>query len=244
MKRISGYSFSIAVAVLLFPAVVAGQDTISFPLRFGVGTALHLPLSRLAGVYPQGAEINGFYDINERIALAADGGFSRFLHEEYNYRYENNGFYFRAGIDYNLLNPVQAAGRYFAGLSLRYGISFYNHLLPEINYRNYWGDYSTAAPGESNTGHFLEVSPGIRAEIFSNVFIGWSVNMRFLLWSSAGSDLRAVDIPGFGNGSKVVSRGINYFISFRIPYRTKQVIYIKPERDTEEPENVNLQGGR
>lgn len=211
-----------------------GQDTINFPLRAGAGIALNGPVSALAGRYPRGMEFNGFFDMNERIALAADGGYSSFAYDNYNYSYGNKGIYLRAGADYNLLNPILAAGRYFAGLSLRYGLSMYNHNSSVIGYDNYWGSYETSADNSFHAAHFLEFSPGVRAELFKNFFIGWSVNTRILLWSGAGDHLRAIDIPGFGNGSKAFSSGFNYYISFRIPYRTKKVIYLKPVRDAEE----------
>lgn len=215
----------------------SGQDTIDFPLRLGVGAALYSPVSAFAGLYPRGVEINGFYDINERFTIAADGGFSSFIQENYNYRYENDGFYLRMGTDYNLLNPLLAQGRYYAGISVRYGLSIFSHKVPSIEYNNYWGNYLTSADRTFHAAHFLEASPGIRAEIFNNFFIGWAVNLRLLVFSGTGRDMRAVDIPGFGNGSKPVSGGFNYYISIRIPYRSKRVTYVKPVRDTEEDEN-------
>jgi hypothetical protein len=238
MTKISGYSFSLVLFMILLPAVSSGQDTISFPLRFGLGAALYSPVSALAGIYPRGLELNGIYDIDERLSVALDGGYSRFVHDNYNYRYENNGLYMRLGVDYNLLNPVLAEGRYFAGGSLRYGLSGFTHTTPVMEYDSYWGNYTSSAVSSFQMAHFLDVSPGIRAELFKNVFIGWSVNMRVLIWSGAGKDLRAVEIPGFGNGSKKFSAGLNYYLSLRIPYRTKTVIWIKPVR--EDPEDPDL----
>jgi hypothetical protein len=236
MRRISGYSFKIALYLWLIPLAVAGQDTINFPLRLGAGVALYSPVSAVAGLYPRGVEINGIYDLNERFSVAIDGGFSSFMYENYNYRYENDGVYFRMGTDYNLLNPLLARGKYYAGISLRYGLSLFSQKVPSIEYDNYWGNFMTSGESSFQTAHFLEVSPGIRAEIFNNIFIGWAVNMRILAFSGTGKHLRAVDIPGFGNGSKPVSGGFNYYISIRIPYRTKRVIYIKPVRETDDEE--------
>jgi len=236
--RISGYSFSIFVALLLFPVITSGQDTVNFPLRFGVGASAYLPVSSLAGYFPQGVEINGYYEINERFAIAVDGGLSKFENENYNYKYENSGFFFRAGFDYNMLNPVRASGRYFAGGSVKYGFTVYNFNSPSIEYLNYWGNYATSSPQMTKTAHFLEFSPTLTAELFKNVFVGWSIDLRVLLWSGAGDDLRPIDIPGFGNGSKAVSAGMNYYISIRIPYKTKMVIYLKKERQTEEEEEI------
>jgi hypothetical protein len=236
MRRISGYSFKIALYLCIIPLGVNGQDTIDFPLRLGAGAALFSPVSAAAGLYPMGVEINGFYDLNERFSVAVDGGFSSFMHENYNYRYENDGFYFRMGTDYNLLNPLLARGSYYAGISLRYGLSLFSQKVPSLEYENYWGSYQTSDERSFHAAHFLEASPGIRAEIFNNFFIGWAVNIRMLVFSGTGKHMRAVDIPGFGNGSKPFSSGFNYYLSIRIPYRTKRVIYIKPVRETDDEE--------
>ncbi len=236
--RISGYFISIIIAQILFPSISSGQDTINFPLRFGAGVSAYLPVSSLSGYYPQGYEINGYYDINERFTISADGGFSKFQYEDYNYKFENSGVFFRAGFDYNLLNPVMAAGRYFAGGSVKYGFSVYDFNNPSIEYLSYWGNYETSAPELRKTAHFIEFSPTLTAELFKNVFVGWSVDIRVLLWSGAGEDLRPIDIPGFGNGSKTISLGMNYYLSIRIPYKTKKVIYVKKERQIDEEEQV------
>jgi hypothetical protein len=230
MRKISGYSLRISFLLFFVQGIALGQDTVDFPLRFGIGTALFSPVSALAGKYPGGVEVNGAFDLSERLSIALDGGFSRFRHEVYNYTYENHGAYFRGGADYNMLTPVQAAGRYYAGISLRYGLSFFSHESPSIEYDNYWGEYHTQKGNSFHVAHFLEVSPGVRAELFRNFFIGWSVNARLLIWSGTGKDLRAVDIPGFGNGSRPFAAGFNYYLSLRFPYRSKRVIYIKPDR--------------
>jgi hypothetical protein len=242
MRRISEYIFSISVAILITHGSLKGQDTINFPLRVGAGIALHAPVSAISGLYPQGIEVNGFYDLNERISIAIDGGYSRFKNKNFNYLYKNSGFYMRAGIDYNLLNPILAGGRYFAGLSMRYGLSLFSHETPTIDYNNYWGSYGTSEANSFNSAHFLEVSPGVRAELFSNFFIGWSVNVRVLLWSGTGDHQRAIDVPGFGNGSKSFSTGINYYISIRIPYKSKRVIYLKPVRDVDDEQVTGTNG--
>lgn len=236
MRKTSGFFLTISFIGLSLPCITSGQDTIDFPMRAGVGAALYQPVSVLAGRYPQGIELNGFLDLNERLSLAFDAGSSRFRNETHNYSYENKGFYFRGGADLNMLNPVKASGRYYAGLSLKYGVSFFTHSVPYMRYENYWGSFVTNMAGSSCTAHFLDVSPGIRVELFRNFFIGWSVSGRLLLWSGAGKHMRAIDIPGFGSGSKPLTAGINYYISIRIPRGIKRVIWAKPDRG--EPEDI------
>ncbi len=88
-------------------------------------------------------------------------------------------------------------------------------------------------------GQTVEFSPGFRAELFNNFSIGWSVSLRRLIYSGTVKDLKSIYIPGFGDGSKPGSFGINYFISVNIPYR-KIKVEIKKEKP-EEPEETGKQ---
>ena len=93
---------------------------------------------------------------------------------------------------------------------------------------------------KTNWAHFIEVSPGVRAEIFNNISVGWTVSIRMLLYSGSDKDLKPINIPGFGNGEKLVSTGINYFITWNIPYKKRRVIIPveKPEDPDDEESNI------
>jgi hypothetical protein len=66
--------------------------------------------------------------------------------------------------------------------------------------------------------HFLELTPGIRAELFRNLSIGWTIRLRVLVYSGSGSNFKSIGIPGYGNGSKSFSPGINYYMIWSIPW--------------------------
>ncbi len=229
MKRISASFISLVLFLMVTPS--EGQDTIDIPLRAGAGISLRGPAMMAAGEYPMGFELNLSYDRDERITYLADIGYSRFINERYNYHYRNSGIYIKAGADYNLLNPLQSQGRYYAGIGGRYGLALFRDEAPFIRYDNYWGSHTSVAGESYRSGHFIEITPGIRAALTDNLFIGWNVNLSLLLYTSGRRDLRPVDIPGFGNGSGAVVTGINYFISIRIPYRTETVIYKRRVRE-------------
>ncbi|MBA4322869.1 MAG: hypothetical protein C0408_08645, partial [Odoribacter sp.] len=78
---------------------------------------------------------------------------------------------------------------------------------------------------------FIEVSPGVKTEIFKNVSIGWNLRLRLMVYSGSDKHIKPVSVPGYGNGAKSFSPGINYYIIFNIPYKS---VYVKPE-----PEIIN-----
>lgn len=233
MRRISGYCTSIIIILLSGSGGLAGQteppDTVEIPLKIRIGTEVTGPVIYFTDRNNLNAE--GFIsaDLNERYGLFIGGGYSDYKYSQYNYDYLSRGFFIKAGIDINLLRPEKAMGKYWAGAGLRYGLSSFNCEVPSFEYENYWGSVTSSIPSSSYFGHYLEVSPGFKAEMFRNFTIGWSVNIRRLIYSGAGRDLRPIYFPGFGSGSEKVSFGINYFLVWSISYKNINVIVKKDE---------------
>jgi hypothetical protein len=146
----------------------------------------------------------------------------------------------RTGLDFNLLKPDKAFGKYWAGIGLRYGLSVFNSEVPSFQQENYWGTTSSSIAQKTNWGHFIEASPGVRAEVFRNFSMGWTISLRMLIYTGTGKDLRPIYFPGFGNGGKTFSAGLNYFIVWNIPYKKINVI-IKKEVP-EETEDTGTTG--
>jgi hypothetical protein len=79
----------------------------------------------------------------------------------------------------------------------------------------------------------------MRAEIFGNISMGWSISLRMLLYTGKYEDLKPMNFPGFGNAQKRFSTGFSYFIVWNIPYKKIRVIIKKeePEEIDEEEQN-------
>jgi len=217
MKRI--YAYSISLVLLLSCNALLAQDSIPAPRNIKIGFDLYGPIYYSYDRNNQSIEGWLSVDIDTGRSVVIEAGHLDYLYSQYNYDYKNKGVFIRAGMDFNLLKPETAIGKYYAGIGLRYGLSIFRSQVPYLKYSNYWGTVSSSVPQKTYSAHFLEVTPGIRTELFRHVEIGWSVRLRFLVYSSTGKDLKAVYIPGFGNGTKVVSPGINYYIVFSIPYK-------------------------
>jgi hypothetical protein len=246
MRRISVYFISLLIAVLSSSAFIKAQDTILVPLKIKAGIEVSGPVTYFTDKNILNSEAYISADLNEKKSLFLSGGFLSYKYSQYNYNYQNKGAFLKAGIDFNLLKPDKAAGRYWAGIGLRYGISLFNSEFPSFKKDNYWGTTESSIPKKTSWGHFIEVSPGVRTEIFRNLSLGWNVNMRMLVHSGAGKNLKPIYIPGYGNGTKTVVTGLNYFIVWSIPYKKINVILKKEvPQEPEEPEepgtNLNRQ---
>jgi hypothetical protein len=140
------------------------------------------------------------------------------------YNLNAKGVYTKAGIDFNMLNAKKAAGKYFVGVGFRYGISNYSYGVSEINIENYWGRHQISIPNNKTWGHFLEVAPSTRVEVFKNVTLGWSGSIKKILSAGIGKEMKPLYLPGYGDGTKSFSFALNYFLIWNIPNKEKRVI--------------------
>ena len=245
MQKISVYIISILFVLLCcIPRVKAQEeppDTVILPLKIRVGIDLAGPAIYLYD--NDNLNIEGFVsaDLNAITGIFIGAGYSNFKYSQYNYEYLSNGYYIKTGVDFNILKPEASIGKYWAGIGLRYGLSIYTSEIPSFEHESYWGTTITAIPPESHMGHYLEVSPGFRAEVFNNFSMGWSVNIRRLVSSGTGRDIRPIYFPGYGKGDETMSFGFNYFLTWNIPYR-KIKVRVKQE-EPEQTEETEESGG-
>ncbi len=234
------FAYFISILALIGTGKSNAQDTVDFPLKIRAGFDISGPIIHFSD--KSNFDLEGYLsaDRNEKMAYALEGGYLRYKYSQYNYSYQSSGIFLRAGADFNLLKPETSKGRHWAGVGLRYGVSVFTSETPSLEVKNYWGSYLTSVPRRTSMGHFLEVDPGVRTELFKNLSIGWTIRLRLLVSGGGGKDLRPIYFPGFGNSGKTVNTGMNYYIVWSIPYKTKRVITI-PEVQEEETEEEPTQ---
>lgn len=215
--RISKFYFSITIFLIIFYSVAAAQEERIKGLRIGYD------VSRLAFYLIEtertAFEISVDYEIARNFYVTAESGGQKYRFTDSLYNYNSDGYYTRLGLDYNILKN-RADNQYemvFAGF--RYGFSRFTQSADNITIReNYWGPGPvTEMPQSSIAAHWIEVATGVRAELFKNVFIGWSFRWRILLYQTKIPEMKPIYIPGFGSGDKRSVIGFNYYVYFRIP---------------------------
>jgi hypothetical protein len=223
--------------LILIGSRAVSQDTVTVPLHLRAGFDLSGPVTKLItnDLISYGALAS--IDLNENFSVNAGMRYTSFKSSEYSYDFRSHGTSIVMGTDYCFMKPKVAAGKYYAGIGLRYGLSFYSQEALDIKYTNPWGTGESSLPLSHHTGHFIEITPGVRTELFPGVTIGWNLYMRLLISSGAGKDLKPVWMPGYGDATSGMTTGAEYYISFSIPYKKIRVIIKpKPEETTEEGE--------
>lgn len=248
MRRTYGYFTSTLIFLLICLSNMRAQDTIMIPLKIKTGLEVSGPV--LNYFDKNTLNVEGYFsvDLNEKFSAVLGGGYLNYKYSQFNYEYFNKGTFIRAGMDMNLLKPKKSQGRYWAGIGMRYGLSMFTSEVPYFTKDNYWGSIASSIPRKRNTGHFVEFTPGVRAELFRNLCIGWTISIRKMISVNSPRNLRPIYMPGYGDGGKSVTTGISYFIVWNIPYKKKQVI-IQPEEPEEEdiiepPPNQEIQNNR
>jgi len=239
MRRIYVYITSFLYVLTGSITHIYAQDTIDIPLKIRAGIELSGPAIYFSDKNILNTEGYLSIDLNEKRSLFISAGYTDFKYSQYNFEYENNGIFVRTGLDFNLMKTEKSIGKYWAGIGLHYGISRFNSSTPVFQQDNYWGTTTSSISSATNWAHFIEASPGVKAEVFRNFSMGWNLSLRMMVYSGAGKDLRPISVPGFGNAANKFSTGINYFISWNIPYKKIRVIIKKEEPEESEETETN-----
>ena len=236
MRRIFAYFISLLLISYGSLLQVNSQDTIIVPLKIKAG----LEVSGIAIQYFDKNILNTeayiSVDMNEKVSAVLAAGYLKYKYSQYNYTYLNKGMFIRTGFDFNLLKPDKSKGKYYAGIGAHYGLSVFTSEAPSFQHTDYWGTTSSSIAQKTNWAHFIEVTPGVRTEIFRNFSMGWTISLRMLLYTGTGKDLRPIYVPGFGNGANRISAGIGYFFVWNIPY--KKITVIMKKDAPEEPDDT------
>ncbi|MFO8236552.1 MAG: DUF6048 family protein [Bacteroidales bacterium] len=159
------------------------------------------------------------YEIDYLYYPVIEAGIFDFYGDQGNMDYNADGKFVKLGMDYNFIG-IQGPWDYdmlFGGL--RIGMAQYNHSADDIVIENdYWGDYMLDNIETNNlTALWMEAVAGLRVEVLTNVFLGWSLRGKLMINKAKDEKMPPYLIPGFGKGDKAITIGMHYFISYRLP---------------------------
>jgi hypothetical protein len=154
---------------------------------------------------------------NKKYLLAGGFGITNIDREENKFKYDESGVFFKAGLDYNTLNDR----RNILSVGGRLGTSFYEHEASAIEivaYDSVWNNFTGGSVQSENFfATWLEVAFNMKVEVIKQVYLGWSVQGKLLLFNTHGNEIEPYEIPGFGRADKNAVFGFNYFVSLHIP---------------------------
>ncbi|RXJ51400.1 hypothetical protein ESZ48_05915 [Gelidibacter gilvus] len=244
MQRISIFIISLII-LMVFPETSFSQevqeknanDTIIIKQKYGLrlgGDIGRLVRSFIDDDY-KGFEITADYRLTQKLYLAGELGT-----EENSIRNDYldvtaKGSYFKAGIDYNLYrNWLDMENLIYTGL--RVGVSTFSQNLN--SYKIYTTDQYYDTPFTSTdlqeykglSAIWAELVIGIKAEIVTNLFIGFNAQLKGLVAEDQPTNFENLFIPGFNKtfDSGRFGFGFGYNVSYLIPiYKKNKKIAIE-----------------
>ncbi len=247
MKYISKFTFSIAL-VLLSVAGNAQEETTtkkdSIPLKKErYGLRLGVDLFKLTRSFYEtdyrGLELVGDYRVTRRHYLAGEIGNENKTVDDDLVNFTTKGTYLKVGFDYNSFQNWGDMENIIS-VGLRYGVSSFSQTLNSYQVYNpnpYFGESPLIISGENFDGlsaQWIEVVAGMKAEVFNNVFVGFSVRLNRLVSQNRPNNFDNLYIPGFNrtyNGDFGV--GFNYTVSYFIPLY-KATVKAKEKKEKKE----------
>lgn len=220
-------------AVLLCSTIVGYTQTkdtvkLDYPERYGlrVGIDLHRLTKSFYDTNYRGLELVGDYRLTKKFYLAGELGNEEKTVDDDRLNFTTSGSYFKIGFDYNSFeNWLDMENMIFVGM--RYGVSSFSQTLNTYKIydpTNYYGE-TLRTSGEKFSGlsaNWLEVIGGIKAELFSNLYLGFSLRLNYLVSDKKPDAFDNLYLPGFNRTyDGKFGAGMNYSISYFVPIYKK-----------------------
>jgi len=243
MKHISKFTFSICMVLLSFTGnaqeeiqIKSAQGTVKEsvsqtdsipPKKERYGLRLGIDLFKLTRSFYEddyrGLELTGDYRLTRRYYLAGEVGNENKTVDDDQLNFTTKGTYLKVGFDYNGYENWLDMENVIS-IGLRYGVSSFSQTLNSYQIYNpnpYFGEAPVVVSGQKFNGlsaQWVEVVLGMKAEVFDNIFVGFSIRLNRLVTQKLPDNFDNLYIPGFNrtyNGDFGI--GFNYTVSYFIP---------------------------
>jgi len=230
MKYMLKFIFNIA---LMFFSIIGNSqknDTskVIYQEHYGlrIGVDLHRFTKSFYDNNYKGFEVVTDYRLTRKLYLAGEIGNEDKTVDDDRLNFTTKGSYFKVGFDYNSFeNWLDMENMIYVGM--RYGISSFSQTLNTFKIydpTNYYGE-TIITSGEKFSGlnaSWIEVIGGVKAELFDNLYLGFSLRLNYLVSNKKPENFDNLYIPGFNRTyDGKFGAGLNYTVSYFIPIYKK-----------------------
>lgn len=217
--------------VKISPEIIKNDSIPAKTDRYGVrvGVDLYKLTRALYDKDYKGIELVGDYRLTKKYFLAAELGNENKTTDDDRVNFTTKGSYIKAGFDYNAYENWLDMENIIS-IGMRYGFSTFNQQLNSYRIYNanpYFGEVPVIPSGKKFDGlsaSWIEVVAGVKAKVFDNVFVGFSLRLNRLITNKEPENFSNLYIPGFNrtyDGDFGV--GFNYTITYFVPIYKKKV---------------------
>jgi hypothetical protein len=173
--------------------------------------------------------------LTQRFYLAGELGNEDKTVDDDRLNFTTNGTYFKAGFDFNSFeNWLDMENMIYVGM--RYGVSSFSQTLNSYKIyepNNFYGENTVISSIKYNglTASWIEIIGGVKAELLSNLYLGFSLRLNYLVSNKKPSNFDNLYIPGFNRTyDGKFGTGLNYTLSYFIPIYKKNKSHSKSEK--------------
>jgi len=206
------------------------QDSTKFKQKYGL--RLGVDVGKIVRTFIDddytGLEINADYRYSKNVYIAVELGTEEKITSTEFLNSTSKGSYFKVGIDYNMYkNWLDMENMIYVGF--RVGASTFSQTVNSYTIFNTNHEFPEATITESIdfnglTAIWSELILGIKAEVFTNLFVGLNIQLKGRITETEPDNFENVYIPGFGRtyDSGSFGVGFGYSISYLIPLYKKE----------------------
>ncbi len=193
------------------------------PHQLRIGFDISQPIINAFTTIRTGYELQADYYLKNDIYGAIELGWGSSKYEFEDLSYKSSNSFFRIGIDKSLLKRVNDKDWDYAFVGLRYGMSFINR--GEGAYMtndSLWGVTRGVVEAKKYSGYWIEITGGLKVELFTGFYAGWNVRGKFLMNQAAFRTLPPVYVAGYGKGDKNSVFDFNFYFSYALRWDRKK----------------------
>lgn len=157
-----------------------------------------------------------------RIYLIGSYGVNQYQISGEEFEYSNDGNYFRLGLEADFLKFDPDHNTLTFGL--RYARANYSESLKTNMLSPVYGPYEESLSNDAVSARWFEMTTGLRVMVLKNLYMGYTFRIQLSRKIFDAASFRSYDIPGFGRAEFKNRWAFNYYITYRIPWKEKQVM--------------------
>ena len=171
----------------------------------------------------KGYELHADYYFKNDFYLTAEGGWGNSKVNYTDLKYTTSNSFFQAGFNKSILTREGKKDWDMMMIGMRAGFAPINR--SSVTYfvaDSVWGSTPLQTAGsERYTAVWLEVTAGMRVELFKGIMAGWNLRGKFLMNSKSFKDPAPLYIAGYGRGDKATSFVFNVYLSYAVRWNRK-----------------------
>lgn len=217
-QNILKYIFSCCLLFVAFMAdgqEVKHMDTSSKHHQLRIGIDIAKPIGNAFIDNKHSYEATLDYLIKKELYAVIEAGVGQSNVDYPDLKYTTNNSFIKIGVDKSMIPRLFSSDWDMIFVGARYGIAFIKrNEASYITNDAFWGTTTGTIASKNITGHWAELTVGIRVELFKGFYAGYTGRAKFLINQKAFQELPPYFIAGYGNGEKNTNFDFNFYLLY------------------------------